>query len=296
MRGNAVKRNLVIVLLYTVIICLCTTACSSSLTADLSNISVLEIGSSADLSDEGYDNIWSSENCNAHSDLSAPQKMQITFNGNKFNGDYLYSYIELYNLHPSDYYDFSGGCFSVNRESGQLETIIFTNFGSGDKSVEECKKYAEEMASQYIDTSQYKLESVSGDFVHGYHYIKTIDGIETSDRLSVAISTSGDIATFSNFTNNGFSKTDETETSAETNNLIKKFLSPHAINMIEDKIYSIYENCSSYKIVNKKLVRLENNKLGMVYTLDIEFEPVPAENNTFDIMSARIELLVCEGN
>ena len=130
--------------------------------------------------------------------------------------------------------------------------------------------------------------------MHAYHYTKTIDGIETSDRLSIGISTSGDIATFSNFTNNGFNKTDKMQNSMEISNKIEKFTSVDTSKKLEEKISSIYENYASYNIFNKRLLKLENNKLGMVYTVDIEFEPVPAENNTFDVMSARIELLVCE--
>ena len=202
------KKNLLIALLYVVISCVFIMACSNATATDLSNISVLEIGSAIDASDGGthaseYD-LWSAANCYPHNDTAAAQKMEVTFNGNVFHGDYWYSLVESYNLHPSDYYSFSGGWFSINRNSGQLETIILMDFGTGNKSVDECKKYAEDIASQYIDLSQYSLMSSGGDPVYGYQFTKMVDGIETSDRLSVAISSSGDISSFCNFTNDDF--------------------------------------------------------------------------------------------
>ena len=293
------KKNLLIALLCVVIICVFITACSDSTTTDFSNISVLEIGSDPDTSEAAGIHfseygLWSDANLNPHSDSEAQQTMEVTFNGKNYSGDYWYSIVESYSLSLSDYYNFDNGWFSVNRESGKLETIVFTNFGSGDKSVEECKTYAEDIASQYIDLSQYTLVSSEGDPVHGYQFIKMIDGFETSDVLTIAISSSGDISSFSNFTNNDSNKMSKNEIPSEMSNAIEKFKSPEVAEMLEEKIYSNYENCTHYQIINQKLVRLENNEFGMVYIVDIEFEPYPLGNGEYAFPSARIELLVCE--
>lgn len=293
------KKNLLIALLCVVIICVFITACSDSTTTDLSNISVLEIGCDPDTSETAGIHfseygIGSEEKLNPHSDSEAPQTMETTFNGKNYSGDYWYSIIESYSLSLSDYYNFDNGWFSVNRDSGKLETIVFTDFGSGDKTVDECKTYAEDIASQYIDLSQYTLVSSPGDPVHGYQFIKMIDGIETSDVLSIAISSSGDISSFSNFTNNDSNAMSKNEIPSEMSNAIEKFKSPEVTEMLEEKIYSNYENCTHYQIINQKLVRLENNEFGMVYIVDIEFEPYPLGNGEYAFPSARIELLVCE--
>ncbi len=292
------KKNLLIALLYVVISCVFVTACSNATATDLSNISVLEIGSAIDASDGGthaseYD-FWSAANCNPHNDTAAAQKMEVTFNGNVFHGDYWYSLVESYNLHPSDYYSFLGGWFSINRNSGQLETIILMDFGTGNKSVEDCRQYAEDIASQYIDLSQYSLVSSAGDPVHGYQFTKMVNGIETSDRLSVAISSSGDISSFCNFTNDDFNNINKMGSAEEKKNFIKKIASPDISKKIEEKLNSIYDNWDSYETINKKLVALENQEVGMVYTIDVNFEPVSLDDGTFYMPTSRIELLICE--
>ena len=289
------KRILVIALICVAFICIFTAARSDSLKSDLSNISVFEIGCcDPDFSEAAgiqYFDCFTSSYDDFNPNNSA-KNMDVTFNGEVISGNYWYSLEELRSPYPhaSDYYIFSGGLFSVNIDSSQLETIVFTDYGSGDKSVDECKVYAEDIARQYFDLSQCELACTAGDNVHSYQFTK----IGTADRLSVGVSTSGDIATFSNFTNTSFNKIAEIENSIETSNSIKILLSPDVIKKIEDKIHINYENCASYEILSRRLVKLKDNKMGMIYTLDIEFEPVPAENNTFDIMSARIELLVCE--
>ena len=55
----------------------------------------------------------------------------------------------------------------------------------------------------------------------------------------------------------------------EKKNFIKKIASPDISKKIEEKLNIIYDNWDSYETINKKLVALENQEVGMVYTIDV---------------------------
>lgn len=278
------------------IICFLVAACSYSNTTEppSTSISVLEIGAAVDSSDGGVHvseyEIWSENNCNLHVDTSAPGSMKISFNGKECVGEYWYSIVETGYLHISDYYTYSEGWFSVNRENKQLETIILTDFGSGEKTLDDCLKNAVTIAQQYIDLSQYELVSIAGDPVYSYQFIKKIADIETSDRLSVGVSSSGEITSFTNFT----SAKNEFTDSNETRRLIEDFTSSDTNKMLENKIKSIYKDFSSYSVVDKRLVKLEKNKLGMLYTIDVDLKPTILSEDEVMVDTSRIQLLVCQ--
>ena len=230
---------------------------------------------------------------NPHEDQDAPRKAEVLFNGNTYAGEYMHSIVERHYFHVSDYYSSSFGIFSVNRETTQLESMMLYNHGEGDKSTDECKKIAEELAQQYIDLSQYSL-TTKGDSLRTYYFIRMIDGVATSDVLSVGVRSSGEIGIFSNYTSgktkNAFSSADP----KAIGDMIERLSSSEVMAMVDGKVNEMYENCASYSIVDKVLIELENHELGLAYTIDGELEPIRTGENQIMKSGFKIELLVYE--
>lgn len=262
-------------------------------------ISVLEIGAAADSMDGGVHiseyETWSESNCNPHTDTAAPASMKVSFNGKEYIGEYWYSIVEVGYPHMSDYYTCEDGWFSVNRDNKKLETILFMSFDSGKLSVDECRKSAETIAQQYIDLSQYRLTATAGDPVHSYQFIKMMGNLETTDRLSVGVSSSGEITSFTNFTFEQNSKS-VFANSANTNSVVESLSSSTVDASLEEKIESIYSDYSSYSIVNERVVELENDGVGILYTIDVDLEPTSLSDGEIMLNSSRIQLLVCQTN
>jgi len=195
-------------------------------------------------------------------DKDAPKTAEVVFYGKTYEGEYQYSIEKTHFLHVADKYSGSGVSFSVIRETSQLESImIIDKIDEGDKTPDECREIAEELAKQYIDLSQYTL-STKGDSLRAFHFVRMIGGVETSDFLSVVVRSSGEISYFYNYTSgkaeNAFSNADP----KEVGDLIERLSSSEAMKMIDNKVNAIYENCASWSIVNKRLVELENHELG----------------------------------
>lgn len=230
---------------------------------------------------------------NPHEDKDAPRTAEVLFSGKTYTGEYMLSIVQRHYFHVSDYYSSSFGIFSVNRETTQLESMMLYNHGEGDKSTDECKKIAEELAQQYIDLSQYSM-TTKGDSLRTYYFIRMIDGVATSDVLSVGVRSSGEIGIFSNYTSgktkNAFSSADP----KAIGDMIERLSSSEVMTMIDKKVNAMYENCASWSIVDKVLVELENHKIGLAYMIDGELEPIRTGENQIMKSGFRIELLVSE--
>jgi len=229
---------------------------------------------------------------NPHEDKDAPRTAEVLFSGKTYTGEYMLSIVQRHYFHVSDYYSSSFGIFSVNRETTQLESMMLYNHGEGDKSTDECKKIAEELAQQYIDLSQYSL-TTKGDSLRTYYFIRMIDGVATSDVLSVGVRSSGEIGIFSNYTSgktkNAFSSADP----KAIGDMIERLSSSEVMEMIDKKVNTIYEDCASYSIENKVLVDLENNELGLIYVIAGKFTPIQIEEG-YMVSEFITELLVYE--
>lgn len=104
--------------------------------------------------------------------------------------------VENNNTYISDFYKVEHGWFSINRETKELLSVLFSDHEKGNKTKEECKILAEAVAKQYIDIDKYYFEeSVSGDF-YGFKYIKLINAYPTNETLNVAFSNGGTLVSF----------------------------------------------------------------------------------------------------
>ena len=232
---------------------------------------------------------------NSYEDKDAPQTAEVVFNGKSYNGEYKFSIVMRHYFHVSDHYSGSGVSFFVNRETSQLESIaIFDQAEEGDKTADECRKIAEEITQQFIDLSQYTLSIKKGDSLRAYHFVRMIDGVATSDVLSVVVRSSGEIVCFNNYTSgkagNAFSSADP----KAIGDVIDRLSSSEVMTMIDNKVNAMYEVCASWSIVNKVLIELENHELGLAYTIDGELEPIRTGENQIMKSGFRIELLVRE--
>jgi|GEM_PF-2522260 len=232
---------------------------------------------------------------NSYEDKDAPQTAEVVFNGKTYKGEYEFSIVKRHFFHVSDYYDGQGVFFSVNRENAQLESIVISDQAEeGDKAADECRKIAEELARKYIDLSQYTLSINEYTRLYGFSFTRMINGVATSDVLSVVVRSSGEIVCFYNYTSgkagNAFSSADP----KAIGDVIDRLSSSEVMTMIDNKVNAMYENCASWSIVDKVLVELENHEIGLAYIIDGELEPIRTGENQIMTSGFKIELLVRE--
>ncbi len=277
------------------------TACSdlnkSKITTEAPELRVLEIEVLSDSSDGGeyVSELGSDSDARrkSYQDKDAPGEAKVVLNGKTYTGEYTHSIVEGHYFHVSDYYSGSSGWFSVNRETAQLERLHPDSSKKGDKSTDECRKIAEELARQYIDLSQYTLSGGGGDNLHPYLFMKTINGMETNDTLFIGVSSSGEIVDFSNFTSGNAENAFNSIDAKAIDDLIERLSSSEVMEMIDKKVNTIYEDCASYSIENKVLVDLENNELGLIYVITGKFTPIQIEEG-YMVSWFITELLVYE--
>ena len=255
-------------------------ACSASRENSSVDIQAYEITATVDLNDGGTHveeyPLWTVENCNAFSNSNAPAIKSVVFNGEEFTGSYWYSVIELYNNYQSDYYEFPGGWFAVNSSTGELVSIVFYSIREGDKTSEQCLELATTLAKQYIDIGEYVVNTVPGEFVHSYTFTRYINGIETCSKLSVGISTSGDIVAFSHMMLDAFDTSDSGKLDTQVSNveLATTAIEERSSDIMAKKISTIYPENERYVISKKLLVILESGKPGIVYFVDVDLPEI----------------------
>lgn len=268
---------IVCVVLITCGLCACSVPNENSSGA---NIQAYEITSAVDLNDGGIHvdeyPLWAVENCNAFSNGNASAIKSIKFNGEEFTGNYWYSVIELYNNYQSDYYEFPEGWFAVNSSTGDLVSIVFYSIREGNKTSEQCLELATTLAKQYIDLDEYVVNTVPGEFVHSYTFTRYINGIETCSKLSVGISTSGDIVTFSHMMLDAFDTSNLGKLDIQIGDieLTTTAIEENSIDIVAKKINTIYPQNKRYVISKRLLVILESGKPGVVYFVDVDLPEI----------------------
>lgn len=286
------------------IFCLCfsimLTSCSTAKNSQHSIIA-LEIGGSADSADGGVHSseypLWSPESLTRHADSTAPDTLTVEFDGVSYEGRYLYSAANGFNTYQTHYYEADNADFAVNAESMELETLLLfpdvpEPYGL---SAGECKDIAVKAASEFIDVNEYELKINPGEYYHGYHFIRCIDGIETCDRLSVGIAVTGELATLSLNSVNVFQNIPQA-LSGETEEKTNVLQSQNALEVLEEKISQIYQNTDNiyYEIAGKTLVVLDDNELGMVYAVDVSIVSEADKDNNYSVGGSRLNILVKE--
>ncbi len=147
---------------------------------------------------------------------TAKKEMTAEFGGKTYTVSYKYSYYDDYNSFETDYYDGGDGLeFGINAANGKLvyinlktlsffeeEPLLPEKSGIEDESA----KIAKDVASQFVDISEYELISsyvtpyqpdegqASSMNFYTYTYCKTVNGVNSSAYISVQVTSKGNIA------------------------------------------------------------------------------------------------------
>lgn len=142
---------------------------------------------------------------------TAPAAKEIEFAGIHYSGSYQRSCYENYNSYATDYYDGENGIeFGINADTGKLVFLDLkplrtyqTESGLDDLTDPEShlSNLAESYAALFIDTSEYKklapaVKPYSSQIsLYTYTYARHVNGVQTSDYISIGLTSKGSLAT-----------------------------------------------------------------------------------------------------
>lgn len=256
-----------------------------------------EIAAAVDSNDGGIHadeySEWSTEKCTPFVNTSIMKSKEVTFNGKTYIGEYWYSITELFNTYQTDYYTFDGGWFSVNRLDGSLSSIVFYNINTGKQTVEDCKGEALRLAKQYIDVDQYELSTRSDEYINTFIFQRYVDGYKTCAKLSIGFSTNGDIVTFNVMMTKEIEESVKQRGINNVNSVAELFGSKHAVELLDDKVKTMYPTLLNYEVTEKVLVVLADGSIGMVHIADVNYS---VSESAESIGSSRVCILLCEAD
>lgn len=230
--------------------------------------------------------LWTYEKIDMHENHKAPESVTVSFDGNKYSGKYSYSSVEYYNTYESDFYDFDGGWFSVKTGTDELDSIAFYGANSGSKSVDDCLLIAKSIAEHYINIDEYDLTVKQKDDYCYFVYVRTINGVETCDRLSLIISTSGEIVSFNMWMCSEMKEILNAQNQRSPSweeNKVAELVDEKYEDALFEKIIKSNNDIKNLKVLDVTVVALENGDFGLVYNIEGEIITKDAENDGEDI-------------
>ena len=233
-------------------------------------IQALEIGCAFDSADGGNHKSeyepWSSENVGIFQYDDVPQEAIITFNELDYKGTYYRSERNELVNYQIDYYSVGDVKFGVNSETKAL--VSFSKDGNkGSLTENECKNRAEDFVSKYIDVNDYDLEVKQNSESYSFYYFKNIYNVPTCECVAITVSTAGDIIYFERQMSGVFEDLNVNSSTIEAR--VKELKSRQAMDVLKEKINSIYSTYSSYEIVSQYVVVLEDGSIGVKYDVAV---------------------------
>lgn len=229
----------------------------------------LEISAVGDACDSGvhssdYD-LWSYENCSFHKEESALQTMEVLFGGAEYKGVYDCSYVELHNTYTTHRYNMEDGWFAVNGDTGELVGFMFYDLETGDLEREDCAAVARKFAATLVDINQYQFSESFEESFYTCSYVRFLNGVETSERIDISVSTTGRITSFYSKMLGAFARVEE-EDRVQQEKKLTSLVSAEAEKLVSEKIDKIYSSESRQHAVEKrKYVLLPDGNIAMVY-------------------------------
>ena len=196
----------------------------------------------------------------------------VTFDGKTYTGKYVYDSQNHCNSYRSRFYEFSGGIFSVKETTGQVDYIKSTMLSTGGKTEAECEAEVIRIASQFINTEDYKLTIESDETSQVFSFVRYIAGIETSARLCVTMKTYGGLYKLYSVE---LQMVDEVEAYIHEHGLSKterqaKRLSSYAgRSLVKEKIKENDSDNAGYTMQDGVLTVSADGKLGVLYEVNV---------------------------
>ena len=181
--------------------------------------------------------VWSRSAITDHKDDSAPETASIVLMGKTFEGTYESSAVYYPATHLSHYYKTDFGGFSVNAETGAIDSF-HASYAETEKtlSLEQCRSRADAVAETFVDLSQYEVDVMEDETSNYFTYTKRVEGLETNDKLGVGISIYG-----GGITALGASLVGSFEVTDDAASAVRRLKSADADSAIKEKVDARFE-------------------------------------------------------
>lgn len=265
-------------------------------------------------------NPWNSSYFNSD---SAKKSMSVEIDGTVYSGDYWRTKYQKYNSFATDiYHDSNGLEFGVKAGTNEW---VYINFKTKDffktepyldnleNPTEQTLNIANACAEKYIDLSNYSMhiskpvidkyvsgelsevnvdkytsDPVANEYTLGYHtfdYIRYINGIPTSDYLSVQVTSKGNIASIFFGNKDAFSE-DKLENAAKFGNIdIVNLIRPKIVDSIQTEGIEL----NLYNVDGKYLAVSPNNEIVLCVRVACSFRSTQDKNLSYN---AGVEMIV----
>jgi len=236
---------------------------------------------------------WSRSHRTPHTRAQASPNVTIEFCGKTYDGKYRYSIVDGYCNFQSDYYGYDGGFFAIHENSGEVITFAVMNPETGSFPFDQCKEQAIELASQWINPSDYKLSYSTDEFIHSFLFEKYYGDLNSCAVLSLGYNTKGDLVTFQRFMTEEMNAAEQTLGMDQMMRIAALFSSKETEEEIHDYIENVYHIERDYQLYGdieyeKTLVLLPEGDPALICKLEYEIATRDADNPNIMYTSSEI--------
>lgn len=220
---------------------------------------------------------WYSQRYNYVKRQEPDEEITVQFDGKEYTGKYKQT--KTYHLGTSIAYEYTVdfGFLEINPLNGGISYILFgqppiAKDKMDEKTYEACRKKAQEIAEQYIDTSYFTLEITELSTVVRFSYIQYVNGKPSENKLAMNFYFNGNLSNFCNNVSEGYKKVMKAQ-KTDANKLVDTFNSEQTQQLVLDKVkplFADYEDCE-YKIYQPQLHVMPDGKLMQSYNVRATF-------------------------
>ena len=220
---------------------------------------------------------WYSQRYNNTKRQEPAQEITVQFDGKEYTGKYKRT--NTYSLGTRMTYEYTVdfGFLEINPSNGGVSYLLIghppvNRDKIDEKTYEACRKKAQEIAEQYIDTNYFTLEIKETFETVKFLYVQYINGKPTENKLVVTFTFKGEFESFCNYVSEGYKKVMKAQ-KTDANKLVDTFNSEQTQQLVLDKVkplFADYEDCE-YEIYEPKLHVMPDGKLMQSYNVTVEF-------------------------
>lgn len=271
-------------------------------TSNITSFQTYEIGGQTDEAAYGVHaseyELWDAANIELHQDNNAREKFTLYDGTEKEirSTKYLGTRVVPYLPFNFDLYEFDGGTFLIERDSGLGVEVNYT--GKLNSALEkETAKITQEEADTFFNEKiwtiadkrfvnrngkTYKTISEYTDGVWFYIMVQYVDDVVGTNIVSMSFSDDGEILGYGYILSDDYdllydhtshdSKGDLIDDQVfkyDMKEVVKEFTSEEAVAAVSEKAAAIYSDYK-YEIIDKRLALLPEGTFGMVYTIEIK--------------------------
>lgn len=220
---------------------------------------------------------WYSQQYNDVNRQEPSQEITVQFDGKEYTGKYKRTNIYSLGTRMTYEYTVDFGFLEINPSNGGVSYLLIghppvNRDKIDEKTYEACRKKAQEIAEQYIDTNYFTLEIKETFETVKFLYVQYINGKPTENKLVVTFTFKGEFESFCNYVSEGYKKVMKAQ-KTDANKLVDTFNSEQTQQLVLDKVkplFADYEDCE-YEIYEPKLHVMPDGKLMQSYNVTVEF-------------------------